>query len=91
MLRTIRTAVQTGAAEDVYRCAHTLSGSIAIFAARRAADAASRLEQLGRSRDLREGAALVDALTRELTLLEPVLMELGKEGNRENKRFPENC
>jgi CheY-like chemotaxis protein/HPt (histidine-containing phosphotransfer) domain-containing protein len=89
LLGSIRKAVQTGAAEDVYRCAHTLSGSIAIFAARRAAEAASRLEQIGRSRDLRHGADAVDALTRELTLLEPVLAELGREGNRD-KIFPKD-
>jgi signal transduction histidine kinase/DNA-binding response OmpR family regulator len=88
LLGTIRKAVETGSADDVYRCAHTLGGSIAIFAARRAADAATRLEQIGRSRDLRQGAAAVDELTRELTLLEPVLAELGREGTR-NSVFSE--
>jgi PAS domain S-box-containing protein len=81
LLDTIRKALAAGAADDVYRCAHALNGSIAVFAARAAADAAFRLERIGRSKDLREGEAALEALSQELVLLAPVLRELGKEGS----------
>ena len=43
----LRDAVRTGDNEMLTRTAHTLKGSVGIFAAKPAFDAASRLEQMG--------------------------------------------
>jgi len=80
MLASLRQAIQQSNANQVYRLAHTVKGSLGIFAAGRAVGAALHLEQIGRSEDLSQAGEAMDALAREVAVLEPELAALGQEG-----------
>jgi len=69
----IRNAVQAADAGQVMRTAHRLKGSVATLAAEPAADAALRLEIMGRNDDLAGAEAALDVLERELKRLVPAL------------------
>jgi HPt (histidine-containing phosphotransfer) domain-containing protein len=58
--------------------AHTIKGSVSIFAAGKATNAASRLEQIGKSNDLSQADEAVEALTQELARLQPELTLLSQ-------------
>jgi HPt (histidine-containing phosphotransfer) domain-containing protein len=72
----IREAVARGDAQAVENGAHGLKGSVANFGAEAAVEAALRLEQLGRRRDLTVVAKAVDTLESALAALRPELEAL---------------
>jgi signal transduction histidine kinase/CheY-like chemotaxis protein len=79
LLRSVQEAVREGRAEDVHRLAHTLKGSVSVFGAQRAAQAALRLETIGRSKDLAQAEEALAALTQEMVLLQPEVTTLGRQ------------
>jgi HPt (histidine-containing phosphotransfer) domain-containing protein len=72
----LREAAGRGDAKGVENTAHGLKGSVANFGAQDAVDAALRLENLGRSRDLTEVSSSLAALELALTALRPELESL---------------
>jgi two-component system, sensor histidine kinase and response regulator len=72
----IREAVACGDAQAVENGAHGLKGSVANFGAEAAVEAALRLEQLGRRRDLTVVDQAVHALEIALAALRPELEAL---------------
>jgi two-component system, sensor histidine kinase and response regulator len=72
----IREAVARGDAQAVENGAHGLKGSVANFGAEAAVDAALRLEQLGRRRDLTTVAKAIHTLESALAALRPELEAL---------------
>ncbi len=75
-LDAIRAALAADDAESVRRAAHRLKGSIVTFGAAPAADAASALEELGRTRSLEGGAPLFETLGAEVRRLSAALSVL---------------
>ncbi|MCC7493754.1 MAG: response regulator [Fimbriimonadaceae bacterium] len=72
--REVSAAAQAGDAVVLERAAHTLKGAVGNFGAKPAFAAAQRLEQLGRSGELREVDAALAALDVELERLRPALV-----------------
>ncbi len=72
----IRGAVARGDAKQLSAAAHPLKGSLGTFAAKPAAEAAARLEAMGRAGDLSNAPVALDCLERELARLTPALSEL---------------
>jgi signal transduction histidine kinase/CheY-like chemotaxis protein len=62
LLAELRAAISQGSAECVRRCAHTLKGSIASFAAPHALTLAARVESLARESDLASAEKLLNPL-----------------------------
>ncbi len=75
LLHEVRIAVDSADAAAVGRAAHTLKGAVSNFGARRAADAALRLEQMGRSGTLQGVAEALATLEVEMRALEAELAE----------------
>ena len=75
-LSELREAAGRGDAEGVEHTAHGLKGSVANFGAQAAVDAALRLENLGRSRDLTDVSTSLTALESALSELRPELESL---------------
>lgn len=75
-LSSIRRAVVGRDARALEGAAHTLRGSVSNFAADRTAQAALRLEMMGREGDLAGSDQALLALEDELARLRPVLEEL---------------
>jgi CheY-like chemotaxis protein len=73
LLAAIRSAVRRRDAEKLRRAAHTLKGAVGNFAARRAYDAALRLEVMGQNGDWSEAAAAYQALAREIAGVQKAL------------------
>ena len=73
MLDRIRQAVAEEDADALRLAAHRLKGSIGVFAAQPAADAAFRLETLGRTHDLGRAAQALGELERQVEHLLPAL------------------
>ncbi len=69
----IRQAIERGESEQVEHVAHELKGAASTFAAQATADAALRLEQLGRSGNLAEGEAAYAVLEAAVKRLIPAL------------------
>src|SRR5438093_760780 len=78
LLAEIRSALARREARALARPAHTLKGALATLAARAAAEAARRLESVGRADDLGSAEEACAALERELQRLEPELAAVGK-------------
>jgi HPt (histidine-containing phosphotransfer) domain-containing protein len=57
----------------VRRCAHTINGSAAVFAAEPTTAAAARLEELGKRAELDQAPAALDELEQEYRRLAPAL------------------
>ena len=76
LMEEIHQAIANGDAQRLQRAAHTLKGSIGIFAAAPAFEAAKRLESLGRGGDLSGAAAAQAALDHEIERLMPALHDL---------------
>ncbi|MDY6950461.1 MAG: Hpt domain-containing protein [Thermodesulfobacteriota bacterium] len=73
----IQEGVDTNNAQAVMEAAHALKGSVGNFAARRAYDAAYRLEQMGREGGLTEGQTALSDLKEELQALQQALKTHG--------------
>ncbi|MEO5924834.1 MAG: Hpt domain-containing protein [Bryobacteraceae bacterium] len=76
LMAELRAAHQQGDAKQVERAAHGLKGSIANFGAKRAVDAASQIEQLGRGGSLSPVAELLQSLDLALQALQRELAQL---------------
>jgi HPt (histidine-containing phosphotransfer) domain-containing protein len=73
LVTPIRAAVQAGDAVALIAAAHTLKGSLAVFAAAPAVAAALALEMLGRQADLEPAGVALTHLEAELARLLPQL------------------
>jgi HPt (histidine-containing phosphotransfer) domain-containing protein len=78
LLEEIRAALMRGDAEAVERAAHKLRGSVSNFFATKTQDAALRLEQMGRDKDLTGGAEAQAHLESALRELQAALAEFSK-------------
>ena len=76
LLAELRDAHRRGDAQEVERAAHSLKGSAVNFGARRAVDAAARIEQLGRDGTLDSVAELLGTLDLALLALHAELAQL---------------
>ena len=76
-IRQIQEGVDTNNAQAVMEAAHALKGSVGNFAARRAYDAAYRLEQMGREGELAEAQGALADLKQELDALQDALRTNG--------------
>src|SRR5579864_1471041 len=76
----IRTAIDAGNSSEVMKAAHSLRGSVGVFGAKSAVDAAQRLESMGRE-EKKEGFGEAFALLeQEMALVTSALREILKEG-----------
>jgi two-component system sensor histidine kinase/response regulator len=75
-IKQIREGILTGDAEVVEHAADSLKGSVANFAAKRAYDAAYRLEVLGREGNLGEANEALGDLDKEIEEMKNALNEL---------------
>ena len=66
MLEKIRKALQSGDAADLRRTAHALKGMVGNFQAKTAAQAAFKLEEMGRQKELSDAEQAYDALVNEM-------------------------
>lgn len=73
LLNEIRDAIQQGDATSLRRAAHTLKSSAAVFEAHHAADAALKLELLGKDEKLMEAREALPALEQEVDRLLPAV------------------
>lgn len=78
-LAAMRDAIDRGDAPTLERAAHTLKGSAGNLAAHRTAQAALRLEHLGREQNLAPAREALAQLEEEWKRLDPRLAELGQE------------
>ena len=69
MISDLRGAFARSDAKAVERAAHSLKGSVANFGARAAVEAALKVEDLGRSRQLDQVPPLLDSLDQTLAIL----------------------
>jgi HPt (histidine-containing phosphotransfer) domain-containing protein len=69
LVHEVRVAVAAADAALVTRAAHTLKGAVSNFGARAAADAALRLEQMGRAGDLSHASPALATLEMEMSAL----------------------
>ena len=76
MMDEIRRAVADRNAHALRQSAHRLKGAVANFSLAGVADAALRLEMIGRSRELNGVKKALAALERETASLEETLLEL---------------
>jgi len=76
LMNQIRTAIADRDKPLLRRAAHTLKGSVAVFGAESAREAAWRLESIGRDGDMDEAAAAWQSMERQIKRLMPALTEL---------------
>jgi PAS domain S-box-containing protein len=76
LLSEVRGAMERGDIAGLERAAHALKGATGNFAAKRAVDAARRLEALARDGNLAAAAAACNALEHEVARLRPALTSL---------------
>ncbi len=79
LLRDIRVALEKADAEALERSAHSLKGAVSNFEARRAFEAAFRLETMGRTKNLDRAPAALTELEEVLRALHPELISLNIE------------
>jgi two-component system, sensor histidine kinase and response regulator len=77
-LAELHSALADGDAPRVHLTAHTLKGSLTIFAAKDAAEAALRLETLGRAGELASAGEALAALVEAVERLRPVLAAIAR-------------
>jgi len=75
LLAQVHAAISAGNADALHRTAHRLRGSFANFDARRAAEAAGRLEAIGRQGTLEGAPAAAEKLDREAQRVTRLLSE----------------
>jgi len=81
-LERMRAAVASRDARALEEEAHAFKGSVGFFLARRACEAATELEEIGREGDLEQAEAVYTRLEREVTHLGPALSALAREAAR---------
>jgi two-component system sensor histidine kinase/response regulator len=72
----LRAAMASSDARGIERAAHGLKGSVSHFGARAAVEAASTIEQLGRTGQIAGIGEVVDELERALAALRPELVAI---------------
>jgi HPt (histidine-containing phosphotransfer) domain-containing protein len=82
LVAVMEAAVGSGDASSLERAAHTLKGMVANFTADAAANAASHLEEMGRTGRLQGAEDLLHELAQEVTALRALLSELCTEAAR---------
>ncbi len=82
MISDIRDAVKDGDAEALQKAAHALKGSVSNFAAEAAAQAAQRLEMMGRTRAMSDASHAFKELEREIDRVREGLSALAKESDQ---------
>ena len=70
VLAALRDALSRQDAEEAYRAAHTIKGSVAVFGATRTAELAQTIQELANTRSLTGIEAYVEQLTAELARVE---------------------
>jgi two-component system sensor histidine kinase/response regulator len=78
LMKRIRDAITDEDASELQRAAHTLKGSVRIFGAERAAEAALGLENMGRDKNLANAEEVWQVLVEEIERLKPLLTDLAK-------------
>jgi two-component system sensor histidine kinase/response regulator len=78
LMKRIRDAITNDDASELQRAAHTLKGSVRIFGAERAAEAALGLENMGRDKNLADAEEAWHVLVEEIERLKPLLTDLAK-------------
>jgi two-component system sensor histidine kinase/response regulator len=73
MLAAARAGLDGNDAEALRRAAHSMKGSVATFAARRAMESAAKLEDLAAAKDLSRADAAYEALAVQVDLLKQAL------------------
>ena len=73
LLSEIDTAIRENNADDLCRAAHTLKSMLLFFEATIASDAASRLETMGRNRDLTGSSGTLEVLSAEVARIVQML------------------
>jgi CheY-like chemotaxis protein len=76
LMTRIRGAITNEDTSELQRAAHTLKGSIRIFGAERPAEAALRLETMGRDKNLLDAEQAWQVLVKEIERLKPMLTDL---------------
>jgi two-component system, sensor histidine kinase and response regulator len=79
LLSEIRQAFQQGEQESLEKAAHSLKGSVSNFGAEAAVQAALRVENIGRQRDLAEAPQAIMRLEIEIARVIKELVDLNKE------------
>ena len=82
LLATIQAAVAESNAEALYVAAHTLKGAVGNIVAKKAFDAALRLEQLSEQGDLAQAPEVLAALEKELLRLKEALLHFAQDPSR---------
>jgi PAS domain S-box-containing protein len=78
LLSQIRESIAQGDSQTLMRAANTIKGSVGIFAAKPAFEAAFKLEMMGRNGDLAHAEEAYAALEAEIKRLKPALETFGK-------------
>ncbi len=84
LLREIRQGLQEDNPLQVEKAAHSLKGSVSNFAAEAAVQAALRLEDMGRTRNLAGAPDAIRQLERAMDWVREELAALGEEAHLEN-------
>jgi two-component system sensor histidine kinase/response regulator len=79
LMNKMKDALGRGDCDALERAAHTVKGSVGNFAAKRAFQAAQRVEEIGRERTMAEAEGAYRELETELKKLRPALASLGRE------------
>ena len=77
-MKRMQDAIANQDSSGLQRAAHTFKGSIRVFGAERAAEAAQRLEKIGSDKNLDGAQDVWAALAEEVERLMPMLAELVK-------------
>ena len=78
-LENARRALAAGDAEALHRWAHKLKGMVGVYEAKRAWDAAAKLDTLARKGDLQRAEALLADCEREVAALRDALTDFRAE------------
>ncbi|MBM3242137.1 response regulator [Candidatus Poribacteria bacterium] len=78
LLSQVRTSIAQGDSQTLMRAAHTIKGSVGIFVAKPAFEAAFKLEMIGRNGDLAQVEEAYAVLEKELERLKMALEAFGK-------------
>ena len=86
LVAAVRRAAARRDAQALARTAHALKGAVGHFGAQAAREAAARLEQIGRSGELRAAPAALEELAREVSALRTDLAQLAGGKSRKPRR-----
>jgi two-component system, sensor histidine kinase and response regulator len=76
MLAAIQAAVSAGDSKQIMNASHALKGTVSIFGAKKAVEAAQSLESMGRRGTLDNTSEALSVLEREISLVTCALQEI---------------